>query len=154
MDYDSDGIVEIPTLGLFSGYSAGSGAEYMVNWLSYSQDEKAFTVESNAYYSLSDSYIFKLPSRWTNFVSVIRDSDTGERTFVEYDRTADSLSDMTKLLSIISVSSRNAQAYLDDGYTLVTESGSISYLYKKLADDDEPLILTPDEISDNLYITE
>lgn len=154
MDYDNDGIVEIPTLGLFSGYSAGSGAEYMVNWLSYSQDENAFTTESSAYYSLSDSYIFKLPSRWTNFVSVIRDSDTGEITFVEYDRTADSLSDMTKLLSIISVSSRNAQTYLDDGYTLVTESGSISYLYKKLADDDEPLLLTPDEISDNLYITE
>lgn len=154
MDYDNDGIVEIPTLGLFSGYSAGSGAEYMVNWLSYSQDENAFTTESSAYYSLSDSYIFKLPSRWTNFVSVIRDSDTGEITFVEYDRTADSLSDMTKLLSIISVSSRNAQTYLDDGYTLVTESGSISYLYKKLADDDEPLLLTPNEISDNLYITE
>jgi len=154
MDYDGDGVVEIPTLGLFSGYSGGSGAEYMVNWLSYSEEELAFVTESSTYYSLSDSYIFKLPSRWTNFVSVIRDSDTGEITFVEYDRTADSLSDMTKLLSIISVSSRNAEAYLDDGYTLIKETESMSYLYKKLADDDEPLLLTPDEISDNLYTTD
>ncbi|MCD8006077.1 MAG: hypothetical protein LUF29_03740 [Oscillospiraceae bacterium] len=154
MDYDGDGVVEIPTLGLFSGYSAGSGAEYMVNWLSYSEEELEFTVESSAYYSLSDSYIFKLPSRWTNFVSVIRDSDTGEITFVEYDRTADSLSEMTKLLSIISVSSRSIDTYIDDGYTLVTEAESTAYLYKKLADEDEPLLLTQDEISDNLYIIE
>lgn len=152
MDYDNDGIVEIPTLGLFSGYSAGSGAEYMVNWLSYSEEERLFTAESSSYYSLSDSYLFKLPSRWTNFVSVIRDSDTGEITFVEYDRTADSLSEMTKLLSIISVSTRNAQTYLDDGYTLIADTESTAYLYKKLASDDEPLLLTQDEISDNLYI--
>ncbi|MCD7847922.1 MAG: hypothetical protein LUG49_07870 [Oscillospiraceae bacterium] len=154
MDYDGDGVVEIPTLGLFSGYSGGSGAEYMVNWLSYSEEELTFVTESSTYYSLSDTFVFKLPSRWTNFVSVIHDSDTGEITFVEYDRTADSLSDMTKLLSIISVSSRNADAYLDDGYTLIKETGSMSYLYKKLADDDEPLLLTPDEISDNLYTTD
>ncbi len=154
MDYDNDGIIEIPTLGLFSGYSAGSGAEYMVNWLSYRQEEQTFVTESSAYYSLSDSYIFKLPSRWTNFVSVVRDSDTGEITFVAYDRAADSLSDMAELLSIISVSSRNSQTYLDDGYTLITETESMAYLYKKLADDDEPLLLTQDEISDNLYIVD
>ncbi|MCD7804448.1 MAG: hypothetical protein LUH03_04740 [Oscillospiraceae bacterium] len=153
MDYDNDGIIEIPTIGLFSGYSAGSSAEYMVNWLSYSEEELEFVIEASAYYNLSDSYIFKLPSRWTNFISVIRDGDTGEITFVEYDRTADSLADMKKLLSIISVSSRNAQTYLDDGYTLITESDSTVYLYKGLASDDEPLLLTPDEISDNLYIT-
>lgn len=152
MDYDGDGTVEIPTLGLFSGYSAGSGAEYMVNWLSYSTEESGFTTEASAYYSLSDSYIFKLPSRWTNFVSVIRDSDTGEITFVEYDRTADSLSEMKQLLSIISVSSRSLDTYLDDGYTLIAETDSTAYLYKRLADEDEPLLLTQDEISDNLYI--
>ncbi len=154
MDYDGDGVVEIPTLGLFSGYSGGSGAEYMVNWLSYSEEELLFTAESSSYYSLSDTFIFKLPSRWTNFVSVLRDSDTGEITFVEYDRTADSLSEMTMLLSIISVSSRSLDTYLDDGYTLITETDSMAYLYKKLADDDEPLLLTSDEISDNLYIIE
>ncbi len=154
MDYDGDGVVEVPTLGLFSGYSSGSGVEYMVNWLSYSEEESGFTEESSTYYSLSDTYVFKLPSRWTNFVSVIRDSDTGEITFVAYDRTADSLEDMTKLLSIISVSSRSVETYLDDGYTLVTETDSMAYLYKKLASEDEPLLLTSDEISDNLYIIE
>lgn len=154
MDYDNDGIIEIPTIGLFSGYSAGSSAEYMVNWLSYSEEELEFVTEASAYYNLSDSYIFKLPSRWTNFISVIRDSDTGEITFVEYDRTADSLADMKKLLSIISVSSRSTETYLDDGYTLITETDSTAYLYKGLAGDDEPLLLTPDEISDNLYITQ
>ncbi len=153
-DYDNDGVVEIPTVGLFSGYSAGSNAEYMVSWLSYSEEELGFAVEASAYYSLSDSYIFKLPSRWTNFVSVLRDSDTGEITFVEYDRTADSLADMKKLLSIISVSSRNVQTYLDDVFSLITETDSTAYLNMKLADDDEPLLLTPDEIADNLYITE
>ena len=152
MDYDGDGVIEIPTLGLFSGYSAGSGAEYMVNWLSYGEEEAAFIEEASTYYSLSDSYIFKLPSRWTNFVSVTRDSDTGEITFVEYDRTADSLSDMTKLLSIISVSVRNVQQYLDDGYSIAVETESTAYLYKKLAGEDEPLLLTSDEISDNLYL--
>lgn len=151
-DYDSDGIVEIPVLSPFLGYhDAGSESEYMTIWLGYDPVSSDFIQESRTYYSPSDGYVFKIPNRWINFVTVYRDSETNEATFVKYDSEAESIGDMQKLLSLVCVGTQSAKTYRNNGYSAVKYSELTVCMTKTLAEESEPLLLTSDEVSSNLY---
>lgn len=153
MDYDGDGIIEIPVLSPFMGYAnlENTVPEYMTLWLCYDPEFGVFRQEAGSYYIPSDGYVFKIPGRWMNFVTAVRNKETGEITFVKYDYSAETPSDMPKLLSLAAVPSLNIGTYKDNGYTAVKYSESVVYMAKSEAPSDEPLLLTADEISSNIY---
>ncbi len=152
-DYDGDGIVEIPTVSPFLGYTSQSGAEpvYMTGWLSYSIDIGMFLVEAYSYYDVNGGYVFTIPQRWLNFVTAVKSEHAGEISFVKYDYEAGSIADMPKLLSIAAVSSGDKNDWINNGYSYVAGDDFVSCMSKTLAGADEPLLLTQDEIRNNLY---
>ena len=84
IDYDGDGIVEIPYLTPFIGYESapwGEG-EYSTSWLLLSEDGSSLDTKSMSYTNLRDGYILTLPSRWQNMVTVSKDQGTGEVIFL------------------------------------------------------------------------
>ena len=152
-DYDGDGIVEIPTVSPFLGYTSSPGIEpvYMTSWLSYSLDIGMFSVEAFSYYDVPGGYVFTIPQRWLNFVTAVKSEQAGEISFVKYDYEAGSIADMPKLLSIASVSSGSENDWINNGYSYVAGDDFVSCMSKTLAGADEPLLLTQDEIRNNLY---
>lgn len=157
-DYDKDGIVEIPIITPFLGYTQGAGAEYMTSWLAYDSNLGLFAVEAASYYSAENGFVFKLPNRWINLVSVIKDNENGELIFVKYDYGTDvsgsqlQMEEMPRLLSIAPADALSVGSYRNSGYSYVKGTDYMSYMAKLIADKDEPLLLTFDEISENLYI--
>lgn len=154
-DYDGDGIVEIPTVSPFLGYGYTYQPEvepvYMTGWLSYSLDIGMFSVEAFSYYDVGGGYVFTIPQRWENFVTAVKSEQAGEISFVKYDYDAGSIADMPKLLSIAAVSSGSKNDWINNGYSYVAGDDFVSCMSKTLAGADEPLLLTQDEIRNNLY---
>ena len=153
LDYDGDGTVEIPVTAAFTGYEAAAwgGAEYLTRFMSYSPETGNLEPESSAYYNLSDGYIFTIPNRWLNLITVSRDPGTGELTFRKYD-PALIITEMQPIVSFASAGSSAGEAYIAAGYELLTESDSTSFYVNIRAGGDEPLVLTMDEIRDNFHI--
>lgn len=155
MDFDGDGIVEVPVLTSFMGYADFMyEPEFMTIWTAYDPQTGAFRHKSSSYYSPESGYVFKLPNRWVNFVTVIKDKQTKEITFVKYDAAIESISDMQKLISIASVDRQNVGSYMNNGYNVVKSGSDSAIMVKTHADIDEPLMLTSDEISSNIYKVE
>lgn len=151
-DYDGDGIVEIPIVTPFLGYfQSGSAAEYMTSWLSYDADLDIFVLESATYYNTAVGYVFKLPNRWLNLVTVVRDDASRVVSFVKYDIELENAEDMPGLISLAAVSPDNEEAYRNDGYSYLSGDGFISFMTKNLAPEGEPLLLTQDEMKNNIY---
>ena len=151
-DYDGDGIVEIPVVTPFLGYfQSGSAAEYMTSWLAYYPDLDIFVLESSTYYNTAVGYVFKLPNRWLNLVTVVRDDASRVVSFARYDNELEEVEDMPGLISLAAVSPDNEEAYLNDGYSYLSGDGFITFMTKNLAPDGEPLLLTQDEVKSNIY---
>ncbi len=153
MDFDGDGSVEIPIISPFLGYSplTQSNIEHLTRWLDYDIESGSFTEEAQSYFNAAAGYIFKLPNRWQNFVTVAQDADTGETVFSKYDYELQNVSDMPRLMSIAAVDPENKQIYLDNGYSYIGGTDFVCYMYKNIADESEPLLLTNDEIRSNMY---
>ena len=150
-DMDNDNIVEIPSVSPMIGYENAVADEmvYMTSWNVY-EDFYNLKEKYKGYYSISDGYFFSFPSRWNNQVTVKKDSDTGELVFYKYENDINS---STQEIMRLAVSSKNeSDEYIDDGYELIDSKGQLDYFVRLPADKREQLILTIDEVSDNLYI--
>jgi hypothetical protein len=82
-DIDNDGILEIPTLSIFPGYSSEQSDElYAVNWniLDNYNIQKKYT----SFYSDSEGFCFLFPLRWDGVVTVRIDKSTGDTVFCKY----------------------------------------------------------------------
>lgn len=156
-DYDGDGEVEIPLTEPFTGYSyaAWGEGEYMTRLYRYNAESVSLELVSNAYYSVQGGYLFTIPNRWLNVVTVSRDQGTGEVTFYRYDPVNySSVTEMPPIISFASADSAAGEAYISAGYTAVAETDFTGYYVKVRAGDDEPLVLTMDELRDNFHIIE
>lgn len=157
LDYDGDGVVEIPILSNFTGYLAGlgSGNEYMTMWYTFNTDTSHLELKSNSYYSLSGGFILTIPNRWLGLVTAKSDPSTGEVTFYKYDSSVENIEDMTPIISLVSALDHDADKYGEaDGYKLIRQTERRQYFVKTLAPEGEQLVLTNDEILDNLYCLE
>lgn len=152
-DYDGDGVVEIPTVGAFTGYetAAWGEAEYMTTLHSFNTETKQLEAESFAYLNLRDGYIMTIPNRWLNVVTVSRNSGTGEVTFYKYEPDKSAIGDMSPIMSFASSDSSGGESYTAAGYTVLLETDLTTYYVRTIADKDEPLVLTMDEIRDNFH---
>lgn len=149
-DIDLDGIIEIPTLSLFPGYSENSSATklYSTDWNML--DNYSITKKYSSYYNLGEGYCFILPSRWDGVVTAKLDSATGEVVFCKF--RIDLENSTTELMRIAVVSEAETSALLEDGYMVLKSNNNMNYMVKCPDISDEPLILTGTEISNNFYI--
>lgn len=156
IDYDGDGIIEIPTVSNFTGYQQSiSSSEYMTIWYEFDVENMSFELKSNSYYSLTGSFVMTIPNRWLGMVTAKTDTQTGEVTFYKYDSAVSDVSEMTPVMSIISVHESDALSYAEnEEYRLAVQTDRRKYFIKTVADASEPLILTNDEILDNLFCLE
>ncbi len=156
IDYDDDGIIEIPTVSNFTGYQQSvSSSEYMTIWYEFDSENMSLDLKSNSYYSLSGSFVMTIPNRWLGMVTAKTDTLTGEVTFYKYDSSASQIEEMTPIISIVSARESDSEKYTkDEDYRLIVQTDRRQYFVKTVADTSEPLVLTNDEILDNLFCLE
>ena len=149
-DIDLDGVIEIPTLTLFPGYSEdASGTKlYSTDWNVF--DNYSITKKYSSFYNVSDGYCFILPSRWDGVVTVKRDAATGEAVFCKF--RSDLENSTVELLRIAVASEEETGALLNEGYMVLKSNNKTNYLVKCPDLEDEPLTLTGTEIGNSLYL--
>ncbi len=149
-DIDLDGVIEIPTLSLFPGYSEDSSGTklYSTDWNIF--DNYSITKKYSSFYNIGEGYCFILPSRWDGIVTAKRDSATGEVVFCKF-RT-DLLNSTVELLRIAVASEEETGTLLEEGYMVLKSNNKTNYLVKCPDIEDEPLVLTGTEISNSLYL--
>lgn len=149
-DIDLDGVIEIPTLSLFPGYSEDfSGVKlYRTNWNIL--DNYSIVKKYSSYYSISDGYCFILPSRWDGVVTARIDSSTGDVVFCKF--STDLENSTTELMRIAVASESKTPALLEEGYMILKSNNKMNYLIKCPETTDEPLVLTGTEISNSFYL--
>lgn len=150
-DVDMDGVIEIPTMSLFPGYSEDMNDTklYSTDWNIF--DNYTITKKYSSFYDPNEGYCFIMPSRWDGVVTVKRDAATGEAVFYKF--RIDLLNSDTELMRIAVVSEEESDALLDDGYIIIKKNNKTYYLVKCPDISDEPLILTGTEISNSFYLT-
>ncbi len=150
-DIDLDGIIEIPTMTLFPGYTEDTlGVKlYSTEWNVL--DNYSITKKYSSYYNIAEGYCFIFPSRWDGgVVTAKRDSVTGEIVFCKYKIDLDNST--TELMRITSATAEETPALLEDGYMLVKSNNNTNYLVKCPDISDEPLVLTGTEISNSFCL--
>ena len=148
-DIDIDGIIEIPTISVFPGYSQDQrDSIYSTNWNIF--DNYNIVKKYSSYYSPADGYCFILPSRWDGVVTVKTDSATGDVVFYKF--RIDLTNSTTELMRITLADAAETPALLEEGYMVIKSSNNVNYLVRCPDIQDEPLILTMTEISNNFYI--
>ncbi|MCH5193250.1 MAG: hypothetical protein J1F11_04760 [Oscillospiraceae bacterium] len=148
-DIDIDGIIEIPTISPFPGYSQDQrDSIYSTNWNIF--DNYSIVKKYSSYYSAANSYCFILPSRWDGVVTAKIDSATGDVVFYKF--RIDLENSTTELMRIAAADASETPALLEDGYMLIKSNNNVNYLVKSPDIQDEPLVLTMTEISNNFYV--
>ena len=150
-DYDKDGIVEIPITSVFTGHSLESAEEclMMTKWYHY-LDYFMLEEEASSYYNIADGYVFTIPNRWSERVTVKTDRESMETVFYKYDVSAEG--EYPELMRI-TVATRNEMTELTEmGYEAIASNGQLVYAVRLSDDESEPLVLTLDEVKNNFYI--
>lgn len=152
-DIDGDGIIEIPVTRPLAGYenSQPEDQQLLTSWTQYT-DFYELTEKFAGYYAVSDGYTMIFPSRWTDKVTVKKDSITNETVFYKFE--GDINAEMTELMRIAVVPKTQAEEFTFSGYQLITSAGQLDYLVLLPTNKREQLILTIDEVTNNLYVIE
>lgn len=148
-DIDLDGIIEIPTLSYFPGYSQDNRDSFFVtNWNVYQN----FTITKKyaSYYDLDRNFCFIIPSRWDGLVTVKHDEHNGDIVFYRY--FSDILNSTEELMRISAVTKEYNEEKLTEGYVLLKTRDNLSFFYKLPEDSESSLVLTTTEIVNNFYL--
>jgi hypothetical protein len=127
-DIDGDGVIEIPTLSVFTGYENLPDTEQlkMTTWLTY--QNKSLIAKYYGYYSINDAYFFALPDSWKDKVTIKVDNNHNDIVFYEYNN---SLEDSTTELLRLTVSTKDEYENVQNsGYQLMRENNGNYYLAK------------------------
>lgn len=124
-DIDNDGIIEIPTVDVFPGYTDLSETEQitMTNWLVY--EENRLIRKYSGYYSINDGYAFMMPSKWYGQVTMKIDALSEEVVFYKYNNSLDESTE--ELMRISVISSVDDSGKIRDGYRLIRSRGEKEY---------------------------
>lgn len=139
MDIDSDGVPEIPVQSVFLGYEDAAESEQIrqTRWLT--MEESQMYPEYYSYYSAGGGYVFLLPERWRNHVTVVKDTTEDELRFVAYN---DSWKDDPAVLMRICTAydEEELAERIAGGYHLLHTKGTANLLVK--AEEGNDLSLT------------
>lgn len=143
-DIDGDGRVEIPVTSPMLGYEGLTVPEQMleVDWLVINE-ESVITASPKyrTYISTGYEYIFYIPVRWQDFVTVQK-TENNTVNFTLYD--------MNTFADIVLSVRAADEPPEDEGWEHYGDSGSKVYIKTPAAD--APMALTPDELNSSLYI--
>lgn len=140
-DIDADGIVEIPTRVVASGYenAAPHEREYFTRWNICT--ENGLLVKKTSYVAYTLGFLFTLPDEWIGRVTPVFSSADSELTFYRYDA---GMEPTARLLSI-RVFKRSEFREGLSGYTTLRNNGQIIYA-QKFYSDDASLVLRSDTV--------
>lgn len=144
-DIDADGRVDIPVTATVAGYEFLTIPEqyFWVDWL-YVDEENNFslTKKFNTYVSLGLEYIFYIPVRWQDFVTVSKTGNTVN--FFTYKGIVDGAPYIENILLSVCVASEIPAD--SEGWELYAqrEGGNI---YVKSPSPQDPMTLTSDELA-------
>ena len=142
MDYDADGVLEIPTDELMPGYRSRDEGEmvYRTDFYEVGQDG-GLEYDFSAVVNQNGGYYFRLPEEWLDQVTVVIQPDTGQWQFVKFYRD---LNQSTQVLLTISVYNNNEtlDRFLEENSVQITQRGLFTYY-----------VTLPDRLSDPLAIS-
>jgi len=148
-DMDSDGEQEIPVQTAFYGYvNAADGSPIsMTNW--YVCRGGLLMRECSSYYSVSDGYVFVIPTRWERRVTAAQVDD--EIVFYEYDteKQEEDGSPVLRapLLRLTALTDAvTAETKQENGYLLMQSRSGTYYLAKIESGGNASLMLTQSEL--------
>ena len=152
-DIDDDGVIEIPFTRPMIGYenAAPEEQQLLTTWSRYVDFFELQEVYSG-YYAVSDGYAMMFPGRWTDKVTVKKDPATNEAVFYKFG--GDINEEMTELMRIAVAPKTQTSEYTFSGYQVIKSHGQVDYLVLLPTNKREQLILTVDEVSNNLYIVD
>ncbi len=142
-DIDKDGIPEIPVQKVFTGYESMAEAEQVMqtDWLMLGKS--LVYAKHSSYYNANDGYVFMLPRKWQNKVTVVNDAANDELRLCLYE--GDWNAEMPVLLRIyISEDEADTNDHLASGFHLVHTKGKAAYLVK--SEDVEGMEITVGEL--------
>jgi hypothetical protein len=142
-DIDGDGIPEIPVQSVFQGYEEAVESEQVIQTRWLTMQEPLLYTDHESYYSASDGYVFMLPERWEDQVTVVNDTVQNEVQICTYNGSL--TEDNPVLMRIyIAYDEEDLNEHLAAGFSLFHTKGTASYLVK--AEPDEALSLTIGEL--------
>ncbi|MDE6724628.1 MAG: hypothetical protein K2J79_03395 [Ruminiclostridium sp.] len=143
-DIDGDGRVEIPVTSPMLGYEGLTVPEQMleVDWLVINE-ESVLTASPKyrTYISTGYEYIFYIPVRWQDFVTVQK-TENNTVNFTLYD--------MNTFADVVLSVRATDEPPEEEGWEHYGDSDSKVYIKTPAAD--APMALTPDELNSSLYI--
>lgn len=143
-DIDGDGRVEIPVTSPMLGYEGLTVPEQMleVDWLVINEESiLTASPKYRTYISTGYEYIFYIPVRWQDFVTVQKtENNTVNFTLYDMNTFAD---------VVLSVRAADEPPE-EEGWEHYGDSDSKVYIKTPAAD--APMALTPDELNSSLYI--
>ncbi len=142
MDYDADGVLEIPADELMPGYRSRDEGEmvYRTDFYEVGQDG-GLEYDFSAVVNQNGGYYFRLPEEWLDQVTVVIQPDTGQWQFVKFYRD---LNQSTQVLLTISVYNNNEtlDRFLEENSVQIAQRGLFTYY-----------VTLPDRLSDPLAIS-
>lgn len=151
IDFNRDGIIEIPVTSPFLGYENNQPEEqlYMTDWYTF---KKYYTLENkfSSYYNRTDAYVFIIPARWKGFVTVKKDPISDETVFYKFNEDIENSTQ--ELMRIKAVSRNDSHRYYTNGYRLVDTKGQIDYFIKQSRDTEKAFMLSNSEISNSFFV--
>lgn len=143
-DIDGDGQVEIPVTAPMLGYEGLTVPEQIleVDWLAVNNESILNTsTKYRTYISTGYEYIFYIPVRWQDFVTVQK-TENNTVNFVLY-----AMNTFADVMLSIRVADKPPE---EEGWEHYGDKDSRVYI--KTPAEDVPMDLTPDELNSSLYI--
>lgn len=127
-DIDNDGIIEIPTAGIFPGYENLPETEQLtiINWLVY--EEGQLIRKYSGYYSINDGYAFMMPEEWYEKVTIKIDALSEEIVFYQYEESLENSNE--ELMRISVIKSVDDSGKIRDGYRFIRSRGETEYFVR------------------------
>ncbi len=125
-DVDSDGIPEIPVQSLFYGYEGASESEQIMvtDWM-YINEKNQLEKKYSSYFSVTDGYIFIMPEKWRDKITIKRDSVNDEMVFCTYSG-GETGRELLRIFCAEDKASREDR--IANGYMLFRSKGETAYL--------------------------
>lgn len=145
MDIDGDSIYEMPFSYPALGFEETElqQKQYLTDWYNYVMGE--LVVSKTTFVDYAMGYVFVIPQKWQDKVTVSYDESNNELSFIEYARADEP--DST-ILSIRPIKrGEYEEKALNEGYSVLFDNGQLLYTYK-MYDIDSKLKLRTNQIED------
>ena len=145
-DIDLDGIIEIPTSRMFGGYATSNSSNEIIYETIYYEVEGGF-LDNPVHYAVNqvNGYRIKLPEKWIDTVTIVKQEETGEWRFIPYESGEIDV-DAIPLLRILVYSKDDYRDKFNIGnFDLLIQKRLFEYYYA-IPDPTHPLAITETEL--------